>query len=50
MKKSYSTGIQITRKDFFRLPADMRAMSDDGPMVKTMLDGMQTFVHAIIIN
>lgn len=41
------TGIHITRRDYFKLPAEMRQI-DKGPMVLTSVRGRQIFVPAII--
>lgn len=49
MNTANFTGIRIRKADYFRLPANMRAMSD-GPMVLTMLAGWATFVPALILN
>jgi hypothetical protein len=49
MNTANFTGIHISKADYFKLPADMRAIGD-GPMVLSMLAGRATFVPAIIIG
>lgn len=49
MNTANFTGIRINKTDYFKLPADMRAMGD-GPMVLSMLSGRATFVPALIIE
>lgn len=44
-----SAGIYINRRDYFRLPPDMR-MVGDCAMVMTMINGRKTFVPAIIVE
>jgi len=49
MNAQDSIGIRITKRDFFNLPEDMRKM-DQIPMVLTMVNGVEDFVAAIIID
>ena len=46
MQKEY---IRIKKRDFFRLPASMRPVSD-GLMVLSVVNGRETFVRAVIID
>ncbi|MEM8519003.1 hypothetical protein [Janthinobacterium sp. CAN_S7] len=49
MNSDNSTGILISRLDYFRLPETMRAMGDCA-MVMTMVNGRKTFVRAILLE
>lgn len=42
--------VTIAKEDYFALPAQMRAQSNKGPMVLSMLGGRETFVLANIIE
>lgn len=44
-----SNAINITRRDYFNLPPEMRCVGD-GPMVLTSICGRSTFVPAIIVG
>lgn len=47
---SQREGIKIRKRDFFRLPADMKKITPDGLMVLTSDSKRQIFVPAIIVN
>lgn len=49
MHSNNTPAIKIRKADFLRLPDDCRAMNN-GPMVKTVKGGAETFVPAEIID
>ena len=49
MNEPNTTGIRITRRDYFRLPASMRMLGEQA-MVLSTVNGRQTFVLAIIVD
>lgn len=49
MNEFNSTGVRISKRDYFKLPPEMRQISN-GPMVLSRIAGRQTFVRAIIID
>jgi hypothetical protein len=40
--------VNISKEDYFDLPPAMRAQSDSGPLVLSMIQGRETFVPANI--
>lgn len=49
MNDANFNGIRMSKRDFFRLPANLRQFSD-GPMVLATVKGRQTFVRVLIVE
>lgn len=49
MNDSNFSGIRMSKRDFFKLPDDLRQFSD-GPMVLSMVAGRETFVRVLIVD
>lgn len=49
MNTMNSNVIQMSKRDYFALPATMRQQSD-GPMVLTMRGGRETFVRVMMLE
>lgn len=49
MNNGNSNSVLIRKRDYFRLPPEMRAISGT-PMVLSTVNGRATFVPAVIIN
>jgi hypothetical protein len=49
MNTQNTTATKMPKKDYFRLPPEMR-MQADGPMVLSVVNGLPTFVRVEIIE
>jgi hypothetical protein len=49
MNTQNTTAIKMQKKDYFRLPPEMR-MQADAPMVMSVINGLPTFVPVEIIE
>lgn len=50
MNTTNFNAVTIAKEDYFGLPPKMRALSNKGPMVLSMVNGRETFVPANIIE
>lgn len=50
MNTTNFNAVTISKEDYFSLPADWRAQSNNGPLVLSMVKGRATFVRANIIE
>lgn len=50
MNSNNFNAVTISKEDYFDLPPQMRAQSDSGPLVLSVIRGRATFVPANIIE
>lgn len=50
MNTTNSNAINMSKRDYFALPPNMREQANDGPLVLTMRNGRETFVPVLMLE